>query len=194
MSIAKFNEVKEIPQNRFSDCSLSKLNENKIVDKPMAKYDKPLAVICDNMKNYPIDNGRWDNERGNSKWRPDPKFIPGKANPEGKQWSEILNKYKTDSIPFKDGEPNFSKMAKETVEIKAFSASRTDNFDKADIALAKKNGGTPEAVSKWRKENGYTWHECKDMKTMQQVPSVVHNNITHSGGISEAKKGKGDNV
>ena len=50
---------------------------------------------------------------------------------------------------------------------------------------------SPEDVAKWRKENGYTWHECKDMKTMQKVPSEVHNNIPHSGGISEAKKGTG---
>jgi len=27
-----------------------------------------------------------------------------------------------------------------------------------------------------------------DMKTMQKVPSKIHNNISHSGGISAAKK------
>lgn len=72
------------------------------------------------------------------------------------------------------------------------TASGTDNFDKADIELAKQRGCTPEEVAKWRKENGYTWHECKDMKTMQKVPSQVHNNISHSGGISAAKKGNGE--
>ncbi|MHC1685929.1 MAG: HNH endonuclease [Clostridiaceae bacterium] len=196
MNFAQLNEVKESSLKRFSECPLSKSGETKNFDKPMSDYDKPLAVICDNMKNCPIDgnNGHWDGERGNSNWYPDPDFVPGKANPEGKTWSEILNKYGIDHIPLKDGEPDFSEISKGTVEIEPFSDSRTDNFDKADIELAKQKGCAPEEVAKWRKENGYTWHECKDMKTMQKVPSEVHNNITHSGGISEAKKGNGDKI
>ncbi|WP_442865934.1 HNH endonuclease signature motif containing protein [Aeromonas sp. QDB02] len=104
---------------------------------------------------------------------------------------EILEKYDIDGIRFKDGEPDFSEISKGDVEIEPFSDSRSDNFDKADIELAKQKGCSPEDVAKWRKENGYTWHECKDMKTMQKVPSEVHNNIPHSSGISEAKKGTG---
>ena len=76
-----------------------------------------------------------------------------------------------------------------TIEIKDFCEDRSDNFDKADIALAKIHGCMPGEVKKWRKEHGYTWHECRDMKTMQKVPSIIHNNISHSGGISQAKKG-----
>lgn len=101
-------------------------------------------------------------------------------------------RYGIDGINFKDGEPDFSEISKGTVEIEPFSDSRTDNFDKADIELAKKKGCSPEEVAKWREENGYTWHECKDMKTMQKVPSEVHNNISHSGGISKVKKGNGE--
>lgn len=196
MSFTQFNEVNEISVKRFSECPLGKLAENKIISISITEYDKPLAIVYDNMKNCPIDgnNGKWDGERGNSNWYPDPDFIPGKANPEGKTWNEILAKYGVDHIPFKDGEPDFSEISKGTVEIEPFSDSRTDNFDKADIELAKQKGCTPEEVAKWRKENAYTWHECKDMKTMQKVPSEVHNNITHSGGISEAKKGNGDNI
>lgn len=196
MIFAPIKEVTEIAVKRFSECPLGKLAENKVFDKPMSEYDKPLAVICDNMKNCPIDdnNGHWDDERGNSNWYPDPDFIPGKANPEGRTWKGILDKYGIDYIPFKDGEPDLSEISKGTVEIEPFSDSRTDNFDKADIELAKQKGCTPEEVAKWRKEKGYTWHESKDMKTMQKVPSEVHNNIPHSGGISEAKKGNGDNV
>ena len=196
MNFAQLNEVKESLLKSFSECPLSKSCETKIFDKQMSDYDKPLAVVYDNVKNCPIDgnNGRWDGERGNSNWYPDPDFVPGKANPEGKTWSEILNKYSIDHIPFRDGEPDFSGISKGTVEIEQFSDSRTDNFDKADIELAKQKVCTPEEVAKWRKDNGYTWHECKDMKTMQKVPSEVHNNITHSGGISEAKKVSGDNI
>lgn len=196
MNFTQFNEVKESSLKRFAECTLSKLGDAKNFDKPMSDYDKPLAVIYDNMRNCPIDgnNGHWDGERGNSNWYPDKDFVPGKANPEGKTWREVLNKHGIDHISFKDGEPDFSKTSKWTVEIEAFSDSRTDNFDKADIKLAKQKGCTPEEVAKWRKENRYTWHECKDMKTMQKVPSEVHNNVPHSGGISEAKKGNGDKI
>ena len=196
MNFTQFNEVKESSLKRFSECPLSKSGETKNFDKPMSDYDKPLAVVCDNVKNCPIEgnNGHWDGERGNSNWYPDPDFVPGKANPDENTWRDILNKYGVDRISFKDGEPDFSEICKGTVEIEPFSDSRTDNFDKADIELAKQKGCTPEDVAKWRKENGYTWHECKDMKTMQKVPSEVHNNVPHSGGISEAKKGNGDNI
>lgn len=141
------------------------------------------------VKNCPRENGEWEGERGNSKWIPAPDYVPQKANMEGKTWGEILDKYDIDGIAFTDGEPDFSEISKGTVEIEDFSDSRTDNFDKADIALAEGRGCPPEEVAEWRKENGYTWHECKDMKTMQKVPSEAHNNIPHSGGISEVKKG-----
>jgi len=140
-------------------------------------------------KNCPRENGKWEGERGDSKWKPDPDYVPQKANPEGKPWSDILDKHDIDGITFKDGEPDFSEIGKGTVEIEDFSDSRSDNFDKADIALAEQRGCSPEEVADWRKENGYTWHECKDMKTIQKVPCEVHNNIPHSGGISEVKKG-----
>lgn len=196
MSHTQFNEVNRNELKRFSECPLSKLVKDKFFDKPMSEYDKPLAIIYDNMKNCPIDgnNGHWDDERGDSNWYPDPSFIPEKTNPEGKTWKDILDKYEIDHIPFKNGEPDFSEICKGTVEIELFSDSRTDNFDKADVEFAKQRGCTPEEVANWRKENGYTWHECKDMKTMQNVPGEIHNNITHSGGISEIKKGNGDNV
>ena len=178
----------------MSDSPLGKLSESKTFDKPLVEYDKPLGIIDENLRNCPLEgsNGHWDGERGNSKWYPDLDFIPGKANPDQKTWGEILEKYGIDGITFKDGEPDFSEISKGTVEISPFTDSRTDNFDNADIELAKQKGCTPEEVAKWRKENGYTWHECKDMKTMQKVPSEVHNNIPHSGGISAAKKGNGE--
>ena len=162
----------------------------------VGKIKQSGEVNSDIAKNCPIDgnNGHWDGERGNSNWIPDQDFSPGKANPEGKTWNEIQEKYEIDHITFKDGEPDFSETSKGTVEIEPFSDSRSDNFDNADIELAKQKDCTPEEVEKWRKENGYTWHECKDMSTMQKVPSEVHNNISHSGGISEVKKGNGDNI
>ena len=158
-------------------------------ERPEKLYEVEAADNSELAKNCPRENGKWEGERGDSKWKPDPDYVPQKANPEGKPWRDILDKHDTDGITFKDGEPDFSDISKGTVEIEDFSDNRSDNFDKADIALAEQRGCSPEEVAEWRKENGYTWHECKDMKTIQKVPCEVHNNIPHSGGISEAKKG-----
>lgn len=139
------------------------------------------------VKNCPIENGRWEGERGDSKWIPDSDYVPLKKNPEQKTWNEVFEEFEIDGIDFKEGKPNFDEISKGDVEIEYFSTNRDDNFDRADIELAKQKGCSPEAVMKWRKESAYTWHECKDMKTMQKVPSIIHNNISHRGGISGAK-------
>ena len=55
------------------------------------------------------------------------------------------------------------------------------------MKMAEQHGCTPQEVAAWRKANGCTWHECRDMQTMQKVPSAVHNNVPHSGGISAKK-------
>lgn len=142
-------------------------------------------------KNCPIEgnDGHWDGERGNSKWNPDKEYIPQKANPENKSWGEILKDNNIDGITFNEGNPNFNDISKGNVKINDFSDKRSDNFDKADAELAKQRGCKPEDVEAWRKDpaHKYTWHECPDMQTMQKVPSIVHNNVSHRGGISAAK-------
>lgn len=138
----------------------------------------------------PRTGGEWTGEPGNSVWVPDRDFEPGDrhgTNPENKTWGEILDEYGIDGIPFKDGEPDFSEVAKGEVEIDDFSSDRDANFSQADEKLAEIRGCTPEEVEQWRKENKYTWHECKDCKTMQKVPTEVHGNVPHSGGISASK-------
>ena len=133
-------------------------------------------------------NGSWDDFRGNSMWRPDREAIPTRYNPDGLTWGEILDKYGIEGIEYKDGDPDFSPVSKGEVEIDDFTDDRTSNFAQADEVLAKQKGCSPEDVKKWREENGYTWHECRDCKTMQKVSREIHNNMDHSGGVSEYKK------
>lgn len=136
----------------------------------------------------PANNGNWLGEVGDSVWSPDDNFIPQKSNPDELTWRELKDKYQIEGISFKDGEPDFSEIMKDEVEIDNFTTERNRNFPQADEKLAEKWGCSPRDVADWRKENGYTWHECKDCKTMQLVPSEVHNNVPHEGGISVAKR------
>jgi len=114
--------------------------------------------------------------------------ILEKTNPDNQTWGEILDEHGIEGIPFKDGEPDFSETSKGTVEIENFSEDRSNNFDAADEKLVQERDCTKEDVRQWRKEHGYTWHECGDMKTMDKVPTKVHGNIPHEGGVSVRKQ------
>ena len=167
--------------------SMDKLTDEKDIDKPIAKE-------LDEVKGCPIEGngGHWEGERGNSKWIPNRDEIPKNplTNPDGLTWGQILDKYGIDGIEFKNGEPDFSPVAKGTVEIDHFTDNRYGkggNFDQACERLAEQRGCTKEEVKAWMKENKYTWHERSDCKTMDKVPTEIHGNIRHSGGISEAK-------
>ncbi|MCI8683294.1 MAG: HNH endonuclease [Lachnospiraceae bacterium] len=148
------------------------------------------------VRGCPIDGngGNWEGERGNSTWVPDRNDIPKNplTNPDKLTWGELLDKYGIDGIPFKDGEADFSEVSKGEVEIDDFTDDRAANFDQADEKLAEQRGCTPEEVAKWREEHKYTWHECKDCKTMQKVPTEIHGNVPHSGGVSEYRMRKAE--
>lgn len=156
--------------------------------------DKPIAKEVADVKGCPIEGngGNWTGERGNSNWIPDKSEIPKnpKTNPDGLSWGEILDKYNIKFIPFKEGEADFSEVAKGEVKIDNFTENRYGkggNFEQATNKLAEKLGCTAEEVKAWMKENKHTWHECNDCTTMQKVPTEVHGNVRHSGGVSEFK-------
>ena len=77
------------------------------------------------------------------------------------------------------------------MDILSFTKNRRQNFRQADMQLAKVKKCSPQEVTKWRELNKYTWHECANCKTMMKVPTEIHGNIIHSGGISEINKYKG---
>ncbi len=180
-----FFQFTETAPQEYKLSELAKENQAKSLD--YKELDKPISLPFRNSF-LPKTDGEWSGEKGNSTWEPNIDKIPEKSNPELLSWGEILKKYGTDGIAFNNGEPDFSKISSGTVEIAGFSDNRDKNFAKADEAEAKIRGWSPEDVEKWRKENHYTWHESKDCKTMDLVPSVIHNNIPHAGGISEIKK------
>lgn len=150
--------------------------------------------------------GEWSGDLGDSKWEPNAEIKPDPdnkkgGNPDNLTWEEILDKYGIDGIEYKDGYPDFSSVSVGEVTVEPFTESRDKNFRQADEKLAEqwsqegKDGKewTARDVAEWRKENGYTWHEHQDCKTMQLVPKEIHNNTPHSGGISEIKKQNSEN-
>lgn len=143
----------------------------------------------------PENNGRWENEKGNSSWNPDDEFIPQKHNPDDKTWEKIKEEYSFENIPFREGDPDFTEVSKATVEIDDFSTDRNSNFTQADEKCAEqwtkenKDGKdwSPSDVKAYRKEHELSWHERSDQKTIDLIPSIIHGNVPHTGGISAAK-------
>jgi hypothetical protein len=167
---------------------VAEFEQEKVPEINVERLDTQIRI--EKMGLLPRTGGEWTGEAGESTWNPDRDIEPGDrhgTNPEHESWGEILDKYDIEGIAFKDGEPDFSDVSKGDVTIDDFSTARDANFTQADEKLAEQRGCSPEEVEQWRKENKYTWHECKDCKTMQKVPTEVHGNISHSGGISEAK-------
>lgn len=148
-------------------------------------------------KNIPQNGGVWNGEAGNSKWMPNREDIPKQPYGNERTWGEILDENGIDGIEFKNGEPDFTPIAKGSVKIEEFTIDRDDNFFQADQNLAQlwsqenKNGKNDWSISdirKYRKEKKLTWHERSDMQNMDLVPQEVHGNIPHTGGISKKKK------
>lgn len=199
-SVEGFRKIKPEKEMTYKELAETvKLEFNKAAEE--AKIDKlennkvAEEVKIDKLENagqirIPRMRGEWTGKPGESEWKPDLDIVPGDANgtnPEHITWREIMEKYDFKSILFKDNLPDFSEISKGEVEIADFTDNRDSNFDQADEKLAKQWECTPEDVAQWRKENRYTWHECIDCKTMELVPTEVHGNIPHIGGISEYK-------
>ena len=145
--------------------------------------------------------GRWEGERGESK------YIPSGATEESRDAKEKLAEKNMDGIVYKNAEPGFSECAEATVEIDNMTENRFDyldtdgnfqfgNFSQADAKCAEqwnaaqKNGKsnwTAAGVRDWRRENGYSWHERCDTRSMDLVSKEIHSYFGHYGGCAECK-------
>lgn len=148
------------------------------------KHVAPYSSYEDRLSHTPAKDGsgrgHWTGERGESD------FVLDKP-------IQLKDGTSVSKITYKNGVPDFSKYAKAQINIDNMTNSRDLNFKQADELLAKywskiKYGGktwTPRDVSNFRTDNGYTWHEMNNMKTMQLVPGEVNGTWGHLGGVGE---------
>lgn len=143
------------------------------------------------------DRGKWEGERGNSK------FIPSGETGSGKLVLDKLGEYGLDGIEYNNLEPDFSKCSEGTIEIDQMTSECSINFPQADQKLSEqwnkelrdgRNDWTAKEVRDYRKENALSWHERCDMKTMDLVQRDIHKCFTHSGGRAECKTYAGKEV
>lgn len=149
--------------------------------------------------NIPRSGGRWSGEAGNSIWMPDNNLVPERnmySNPDGMTWGKILDFYKVkNGILFQEGEPVFDELAWEEVVLRYEDIGRNELLrlqqnersvlhNLAFDTLAKSKRWSLEQTYKYKEENNLVWHEKSDCKTLLLVPRMIHDNITHYGGVS----------
>ncbi|TGA99999.1 hypothetical protein E4665_03355 [Sporolactobacillus shoreae] len=170
--------------------------EEKVLNSNLTKgYDvePKYSSVDDRIKVTPSQaskNGKWLGERGESTFVSDDTRV-----------QSVLDEKGVKGIEYKNGMPDFSEFAEAEFKINDMTNSRASNFYQADEKLAEQwtestgKEYSVDDVANWRRENGYTWHELNDLKTVQLVPSIINAPIfKHLGGVGEfnimLKKGK----
>lgn len=89
----------------------------------------------------------------------------------GKYWTPELARDYPNGVRFtRNGFPDFGPYAEKTIVFKNGFKDRA-----ADIAAANRRYQAP---------NGYTWHHHQDGRTLQLIPTDLHEAIRHGGGIA----------
>ena len=92
---------------------------------------------------------------------------------DGEHWTPDLAQRYPDGVRFSnDGFPDFSPYATHTVTFDPQYAGNTTT----DFTQANRLAGLP------RTPDDYTWHHHQDTRTMQLVPTEVHDAVRHAGG------------
>lgn len=154
--------------------------------------DKLYTDVSNRIQRACYTVGEWLGEPGNSR------IKPALDTPLGRAAFEKLQEFGESSIRYVKGIPDFSRCAMESVQIEGMSSVRIpDNYRLAFNALAQKlnetrpldNGEkwTASAAKQWAKDNALSPHECSDMRTVQFVPTVIHDYFKHYGGVAEFK-------
>lgn len=175
-------------------------------DFKQVRNGKQVWSLMENTLDMTAPNKNWIIDK--DRLIPSSAEVAGKYNPDRLTMAEIMGQEKFSNfpevIPYKNGYPDLSgfsvadvdismknfdvdKILKEDINTKKFSKElRNMNMKNADKGLLENLGKT-----KIDFENtlGYelTWHEDLNMKKCFLVPTEIHSNLGHTGGVSNYK-------
>lgn len=104
--------------------------------------------------------------------------------------AEFKERYGVEGVEYKSGEPDFEPFEDELIgsvqleDLPTQRGGRDGSYAIASQLAAEKLGITADEVTEYMRENGLTWHECGDCKTMRAIPVEVNAAFPHTGGIS----------
>lgn len=179
--------------------------------------DVYLSEYEERINRTPSDSSRWSGKRGESVCKavtPETQAILDKYGQQGVRYSDGI----PDFSAFSESTVTIEKMSGSRISTRtklvdknnAFGRAesyhyrkREGNYNQADVATAKNWTASKKDGKEWsshdvetyRKQNGLTWHECNDQKTMMLIPTKINSEFTHLGGTSEAQtKGNLENL
>lgn len=203
----------EKPENGKIDLKESEKSEKNIsgsfVDLLREKFGKLfdrksidfITTREERLSHCPKENsekGDWEGERGESR------FII--KDPAAK---EICDEKGVPGVEYKNCVPDFTDYSEGEVKIDHMTSNRDrvfedaftgittkSNFEQAREKFAEKfneekrdgkTDWTPKDIKNYLKDHQLTMHECSDRKTIQLIPTAIHDCCSHSGGVAECK-------
>ena len=166
-------------------------DQNRGVDQGMPEGTMPLNESQGDA-NIPRNDGGWDGEPGNSEWI---SFNP-----------EVVRATGGEGILYVDNEPVMSPFAVEQAVLPGFD-TRSRDFSAARRELMRQYPGrwrNITHVEAWETQlvpdlqgnslpERQTWHHEPDGTTISLVPTAMHDNVPHAGGIANTNNGtRGD--
>ena len=189
-----YGEVNEATDMEVQD----QLDERDGVDKD-AVNEVIKSIMDQNVTTatLPSSKGSWEGDRGNGSFRIDDAAEityekNGRHTMSGGELKQLMmEKGGQDFVEYKNKEPDFSPFEDGRighVELETFSTDREGGtYDLAENTLLadEKSGFLSKAeIRAYMAENGLTWHECADGKTVRAVPTAINAAFKHTGGIS----------
>ena len=122
----------------------------------------------------PRSNGDWDGIPGESNWKSSNNAVNIITNGE--------------SLPFKNGRPDFSKWSKGSLNFKSGVLTGTDKDFRLVYKEIKKNMEfrSQKEAKKWLENKGLTPHHSS-LTEIQLIPTDLHANIPHIGSASDLR-------
>lgn len=193
----------------LEEITLLEMEENGEIEIPEVSED--MTDPEQSKLHLPDASGEFLGNPGNSAFRPDNESALQKMGEYGRDTVEYKDEY-PDFSPFTKHNSLWGELDSQ-VEIGHMTDNRKNptwefgrrppgtshdpdydlgNFAQADNSLLERiretnPDVTVDDVVAFREHNNLTWHECADGKTMQLVPTEIHDACRHSGGVSEMK-------
>jgi hypothetical protein len=176
-AVADLEDVQRIfEQDIHSNSVIKETGDNRILD----EYGSSLS---DRIKQTPINEGKWDGERGNSMWRP-----------ENENVVRDLKDFEVAGINYREGVPDFTPVQVFECKMPNQLYERDDDYQFTDCNLAlfdylkdhpdsisNFDDTQLEAIARGNNPSGYTWHHAVNKGRMQLVPTSI-NSCGHYGG------------
>jgi len=175
-----FGDNLDIPEN---DITKPDSEASEIVS-PNDVPDEYGSSFNDRIDQTPINNGEWNVERGNSRWKPNDEAV-----------IRELGDYDVDGIDYHNGFPDFTPVQVFECKLPDNLLDGKDNaqFLEGNLALLDHLKDHPDcvnnfddsqlaAIARGYNPSGYTWHHDVNAGRMQLVPTSIHNSCGHFGG------------